>query len=75
METSAMDVERCESARARRRLAKVGLNESSIGRFLGDVLDVDWHVATLQSVTLGTLGVLHAASLCIHVIGVNAPSV
>jgi hypothetical protein len=69
METSAMDVERCESARARRRLAKVGLNESSIGRFLGDVLDVDWHVATLQSVTLGTLGVLHAASLCIHVIG------
>ncbi len=69
METGSMEVERREAAKARRRLAKVGLNEASIGRFLADVLDVDWHVATLRSVTLGTLGVLHAASLCIHVIG------
>jgi Transposase DDE domain len=69
METVTMEIEQREAAKARRRLAKVGLNEASIGRFLTDVVDVDWHVATLRSVTLGTLGVLHAASLCIHVIG------
>lgn len=69
METEMMEVERREAAKARRRLAKVGLNEASIGRFLTDVLDVDWHVATLRSVSLATLGVLHAVSLCIHVIG------
>lgn len=69
MQSEAMETEQREAARARRRLAKVGLNAASIERFLGDVLDVDYHAATLQSVSLGTLGVLHAASLCIHVIG------
>jgi hypothetical protein len=69
MESSAMTAERTEVAKTRRQLAKVGLNEASIERFLGEVLDVDWHAATLRSVSLGTLGVLHAVSLCIHVIG------
>lgn len=57
------------TASAKRRLTKVGLNAASIERFLGEAVEVDWHVATLRSVSLGTLGVLHAVSLCIHVIG------
>jgi hypothetical protein len=61
--------EQITAARTRKRLAQVGLNETSIERFLQEVVDVDWHVATLRSVSLGTLGVLHAVSLCIHVIG------
>ncbi len=69
MQAGTMDTEQRESAKMRRRLAKAGLNASSIERFLGEVLEVDWHVATLRSVSLGTLGVLHAVSLCIHVIG------
>jgi hypothetical protein len=64
-----METERREAAKARRRLAKVGLNADSIQRFLAEVVEVDSHVATLKSVSLGTLGVMHAASLCIHVIG------
>ena len=64
-----MATERAEVAKTRRQLAKVGLSAASIERFLGDVLDVDWHAATVRSVSLGTLGVLHAVSLCIHVIG------
>ena len=56
-------------ARTRQRMAKVGLNAASIERFLDDVVEVDWHVATLRSVAFATLGVLHASSLCIHVIG------
>lgn len=50
-------------------MAKVGLTSASIEKFLDDVLEVDWHVATLRSVSLSSLGVLHAVSLCIHVIG------
>jgi hypothetical protein len=69
MNPTTMATERSEVAKTRRRLAKVGLNAASIERFLEGVLDVDWHVATLRSVSLGTLGVLHAVSLCIHVIG------
>lgn len=69
MQTATMETEQRETAKARRRLAKAGLNAASIERFLADVLEVDWHVATLRSVSLGTLGVLHAVSLCIHVIG------
>jgi hypothetical protein len=69
MQTATMETEHREAAKTRRRLAKVGLNAASIERFLGEVLEVDWHVATLRSVSLGTLGVLHAVSLCIHVIG------
>jgi hypothetical protein len=69
MQTTTMESEQHEVLKARRRLAKVGLNAASIERFLGEVLEVDWHAATIQSVSLGTLGVLHAVSLCIHVIG------
>lgn len=69
MQTATMETEQRETAKARRRLAKAGLNAASIERFLADVLEVDWHAATLRSVSLGTLGVLHAVSLCIHVIG------
>ena len=69
MQPTTMGTERREVAKTRRRLAKVGLNAASIERFLEQVLEVDWHVATLRSVSLGTLGVLHAVSLCIHVIG------
>jgi hypothetical protein len=65
----AMETEQREAAKTRKRLAKVGLNAASIERFLDDVLEVDWHVATLRSVSFGALGVLHAVSLCIHVIG------
>jgi hypothetical protein len=64
-----METEKREAAKARRRLSKVGLNAESIERFLDQVVDVDWHVATMRSVSLGTLGVLHATSLCLHVIG------
>ena len=64
-----METEQRETAKARRRLAKSGLNAASIERFLDDVLEVDWHAATIRSVSLGTLGVLHAVSLCIHAIG------
>ncbi len=66
---TALDGEKREVARTRRRMAKVGLNAASIERFLDDVVEVDWHVATLRSVAFATLGVLHASSLCIHVIG------
>jgi hypothetical protein len=69
MQPAKVETEKITAATARRRLAKVGLNESSIERFLTDVVELDWHVATLRSVSLGTLGVLHAVSLCIHVIG------
>lgn len=69
MQPATMETEKREAAKARRRLAKVGLNSDSIERFLAEVVEVDWHVATLRSVSLGTLGVLHAVSLCIHVIG------
>lgn len=69
MQPTSMDTEKREAAKAKRRLTKVGLNAASIERFLGEAVEVDWHVATLRSVSLGTLGVLHAVSLCIHVIG------
>ena len=69
MQPATMETEKIAAAKARRRLAKVGLDESSIARFLADVVEVDWHAATVRSVSLGTLGVLHAVSLCIHVIG------
>ena len=69
MQTTTMESEQREVRKARRQLAKAGLNAASIERFLGEVLEVDWHAATVRSVSLGTLGVLHAVSLCIHVIG------
>ena len=70
--TSALDAlksERLEAARARRRLARVGLNATSIERFLKRILGDDLHAKTILSLSLGTLGVLHAASVCIHVVG------
>jgi hypothetical protein len=61
--------ERQYAAKARGQLARVGLNAKSIERFLGEVVQVDLHVKTILSLALGTLGVLHATSLCIHVVG------
>jgi hypothetical protein len=69
MTQTAMEIEQRQAVRARKQLAKAGLNAASIERYLADVLEVDWHVATLRSVSFGALGVLHAVSLCIHVIG------
>jgi Transposase DDE domain len=61
--------ERVHAAHARRQLARVGLNAASIERFLRAIVATDLHAKTILSLSLGTLGVLHAASLCIHVIG------
>ena len=66
---SVREHERLEAARARRRLAQVGLNATSVERFLGEVVGTDLHAKTILSLSLGTLGVLHATSLCIHVVG------
>ena len=64
-----MAAERGTTAKTARQLAQAGLDEASIATFLGEVLEVDWHAATVQSVALGALGVLNAVSLCIHAIG------
>jgi hypothetical protein len=69
VQSPAIEVEKREAAKARRRLAKVGLNATNIERFLQEVVEVDWHVATLRSVAFAAMGVMHAVSLCIHVIG------
>lgn len=61
--------ERLHSQRTRAKLARVGLSSASIQRFLGEVVEDDLHVKTILSLANATLGVLHAASLCIHVIG------
>ncbi len=45
------------AARARRQLARVGLNATSIERFLKEIVDVDLHAKTILSLSLGTLGV------------------
>lgn len=67
--TEARASERLHSQRARARLARVGLSSTSIQRFLSEVVADDLHVKTILSIANATLGVLHAASLCIHVIG------
>ncbi len=64
-----MAAERGATAKTQRQPARAGLDETSVAELLGKTLEVDWHVATLESVALGTLGVLHAVSLCIHAIG------
>ena len=61
--------ERQYAAKARRQMGRVGLNAKSIERFLLEVVKEDLHVKTILSLALGTLGVLHATSLCIHVVG------
>ncbi len=61
--------ERLHVSRTQAKLARVGLSSESIQRFLGDVMGEDLHVKTILSLANATLGVLHAASLCIHVIG------
>jgi hypothetical protein len=65
----AAESEPLESQRARRNLSRVGLNARSIEKFLGEVVEFDLHTKTVLSLALGTLGVLHAVSLCIHVVG------
>lgn len=72
METSLAEQiasERLQSQRARARVARVGLSSRSIQRFIRQVAEEDLHVKTILSLANATLGVLHAASLCIHVIG------
>jgi hypothetical protein len=61
--------EQLHAARARKRLARMGLNARSIETFLKDAVEVDLHAKTVLSLSLGTVGVLHALSLCIHVVG------
>lgn len=61
--------DRLHSERTSAKLARVGLSSASIQRFLAEVVGDDLHVKTILSVANATLGVLHAASLCIHVIG------
>ncbi len=66
---ASVEVERRRAAKTPKQLAKVGLNAASIERFLGEGMGLDWHAATVKSVAFGALGVVHAVSLCIHVIG------
>ena len=47
----------------------MGLNARSIETFLKDAVGVDLHAKTVLSLSMGTVGVLHALSLCIHVVG------
>ena len=61
--------ERRQVAKARQRLAKVGLSESSIEQFLHQIVGEDLHAKLVLSLAHGTLGVVHAAGLAIHVIG------
>jgi hypothetical protein len=61
--------DRLHSQRARAKLARVGLSSESIQRFLDEVVGEDLHVKTILSLANATLGVLHSASMCIHVIG------
>jgi hypothetical protein len=61
--------ERLYAARARGNLRRVGLSSESIQGFLSDVVEDDLHVKTILSLSNAVLGVLHSASLCIHVIG------
>lgn len=68
-QNTSVETERRRVAGTVKQLAKVGLNAASIERFLEASVGVDWHAATVKSVALGAFGVLHAVSLCIHVIG------
>jgi len=61
--------ERLHAARARGNLRRVGLSSESIQRFVSGIVDDDLHVKTILSLSNAVLGVLHSASLCIHVIG------
>jgi hypothetical protein len=61
--------ERSHSIKVRKQLERVGLTANSVERFLRDAVKVDLHTKTVLSLSLATLGVLHAVSLCIHVIG------
>jgi hypothetical protein len=56
-------------AHVQKQLSRAGLNALSIENFLKKVVEVDLHAKTVLSLSLGTLGVLHATSLCIHVVG------
>ena len=51
------------------RRSAVGLSPAAIERFLNEVVDFDLHAKTMLSLRMGVVGVVHAVSLCIHVIG------
>lgn len=61
--------ERDHARRARKRLAHVGLTAGAVQRFLQQHLGQNLHAKTVLSISLATLGALHAAGLAIHVIG------
>lgn len=63
------EAERTHAHLIRARVSRVGLSAKSIEQFVTSVLEDDLHVKTVMSVANATLGVVHAASLCIHVIG------
>jgi hypothetical protein len=67
--TPSLESEQLATARAKRNLSRVGLNAKSVEKFLNDVVEFDLHTKTILSMAMGTLGVLHATSLCIHVVG------
>jgi hypothetical protein len=68
-ETHTSSSARRHTARVQKQLGRVGLTGPSIEKFLKKVVQVDLHAKTVLSLSLGTLGVLHAVSLCIYVIG------
>lgn len=63
------ELEQRHAIEAAARRNRVGLSSAAVQRFLSEVVDFDLHAKTILSLKLGTVGVLHAVSLCIHVIG------
>jgi len=68
-ETHTSPSARRHTARVHKQLGRVGLTGPSIEKFFKKVVQVAPHTKTVLSLSLCTLGVLHAASLCTHVIG------
>jgi hypothetical protein len=52
-----------------RRRAQVRVAPRTVERFVSELFGESLHVKRVESVALGTVGVLHAASLAIHTIG------
>ncbi len=64
-----LEHEERHSATVAARRSRLGLSPATIERFLAETVEFDLHAKTILSLKMGTLGVLHAVSLCIHVIG------
>ena len=63
------DLEKQYAATVAAKRGKLGLSPAAIERFLAESLQFDLHARTLLSLKLGLVGVLHAVTLSIHVIG------